>query len=161
MSFDRQCGNDLLGDLSCKGSEKWAAPRRPGNNSELYQVLPLYLFYQVKREDLQGKQILATNEKYDIADHGIREAVFSGNMRDINLILENIVYLELLRRGFPKYVVSLDEFDMSRNGEYSCVKNVIPVQWGSSAIIRIVYVSAVWFFSTFQSPLLYSNKNLI
>ena len=126
-----------------------------------------YLFYQVKREDLQGKQILSSNEKYYIADHGIREAVFGGNMRDINLILENIVYLELLRRGFdvtvgrngnkeidfvcnkhgeklyvqvtyllasqetidrefgaydhikdnfPKYVVSLDEFDMSQNG---------------------------------------------
>ena len=126
-----------------------------------------YLFYQVKRVDLQGKQILSTNEKYYIADHGIREAVFGGNMRDINLILENIVYLELLRRGykvtvgktgekeidfvcdkrgdklyvqvtyllasedtikrefgaydtirdnFPKYVVSLDEFNMSRNG---------------------------------------------
>lgn len=126
-----------------------------------------YLFYQVKRVNLQGKQILSTNEKYYIADHGIREAVFGGNMRDINLILENIVYLELLRRGykvtvgktgekeidfvcdkrgdklyvqvtyllasedtikrefgaydtirdnFPKYVISLDEFDMSRNG---------------------------------------------
>ena len=49
----------------------------------------------MKREDLQGKQILATNEKYDIADHGIREAVFSGNMRDINLILENIVLKEV------------------------------------------------------------------
>ena len=59
-----------------------------------------YLFYQVKREDLQGKQILASNEKYYIADHGIREAVFGGNMRDINLILENIVYLELLRLGY-------------------------------------------------------------
>lgn len=59
-----------------------------------------YLFYQVKREDLQGKQILSSNEKYYIADHGIREAIFGGNMRDINLILENIVYLELLRRGF-------------------------------------------------------------
>ncbi|KFA57078.1 ATP-binding protein [Mageeibacillus indolicus] len=126
-----------------------------------------YLFYQVKREDLQGRQVLSSNEKYYIADHGIREAIFGGNMRDINLILENIVYLELLRRGyevtvgrmgdkeidfvcsthgeklyvqvtyllaseetvrrefgvydairdnFPKYVVSLDEFDMSRNG---------------------------------------------
>lgn len=126
-----------------------------------------YLFYRVKRQDLQGKQILATNEKYYIADHGIREAVFGGNMRDINLILENIIYMELLRRGytvtvgksaekevdfvcekknekiyiqvtyllasedtihrefgvydtirdhFPKYVVSMDEFDMSRNG---------------------------------------------
>lgn len=126
-----------------------------------------YLFYQVKRQDLQGKQLLTTNEKYYIADHGIREAVFGGNMRDINLILENIVFMELLRRGYsvtvgktgnkevdfvcdkrgekiyiqvayllaseetihrefdvydsirdhyPKYVVSLDEFDMSRNG---------------------------------------------
>ena len=54
-----------------------------------------YLFYQVKREDLQGKQILASNEKYYIADHGIREAVFGGNMRDINLILENIVLKEV------------------------------------------------------------------
>ena len=54
----------------------------------------------MKREDLQGKQILSSNEKYYIADHGIREAIFGGNMRDINLILENIVYLELLRRGF-------------------------------------------------------------
>lgn len=59
-----------------------------------------YLFYQVKREDLQGKQILASNEKYYIADHGIREAIFGGNTRDINLILENIVYLELLRRNY-------------------------------------------------------------
>lgn len=126
-----------------------------------------YLFYQVKRQDLRGKQILTTNEKYYISDHGIKEAVLGGNMRDINLILENIVYMELLRRGysvtvgksgdreidfvcekrdqklyvqvayllatvetaqrefgsfdsirdnFPKYVVSLDEFDMSRDG---------------------------------------------
>ena len=126
-----------------------------------------FLFYQVKRQDVQGKKLLAINEKYYVADHGIREAVFGGNMKDINLILENIVYLELLRRGYkvsigkvdtkeidficekqekkiyiqvtyllaaeetiqrefgvyneitdnyPKYVLSLDEFDMSRNG---------------------------------------------
>ena len=130
-----------------------------------------FLFYQVKREDLQGKQVLSSNEKYYIVDHGIREAVFGGNLRDINLILENIVYLELLRRGyqvtvgkagtqeidfvchqqaqklyiqvsyllaseetvqrefgvyervsdnFPKYVISLDEFDFSRNGIKHC-----------------------------------------
>ena len=35
-----------------------------------------------------------------MSDHGIREAVFGGNTRDINLILENIVYMELLRRGY-------------------------------------------------------------
>ncbi len=126
-----------------------------------------FLFYQVKRQDLQGKKILTVNEKYYVADHGIREAVFGGNMKDINLVLENIIYMELLRRGytvtvgkagdkeidfvcedqgnklyiqvayllasedtierefgvydrvldnFPKYVITLDEFDMSRNG---------------------------------------------
>ena len=60
-----------------------------------------YLFYQVKREDLQGKQILASNEKYYLADHGIREAVFGGNTRDINLILENIVYQAPECPGLP------------------------------------------------------------
>lgn len=63
-----------------------------------------YLFYQVKRQDIQGKQILSTNEKYYMADHGLREAVFGGNMRDINLILENIVYMESLRRGYTTTV---------------------------------------------------------
>jgi predicted AAA+ superfamily ATPase len=126
-----------------------------------------FLFYRVRRQDLQGKKILTVNEKYYIADHGIREAVFGGNMKDVNLIFENIIYMELLRRGykvtvgkagekeidfiaekqtkklyvqvayllvseetiqrefgaydtirdnFPKYVVSYDEFDMSRDG---------------------------------------------
>lgn len=59
-----------------------------------------YLFYRVRRQDVQGKQILTTNEKYYIADHGIREAVFGGNITNINLILENIVFMELLRRGY-------------------------------------------------------------
>ena len=59
-----------------------------------------FLFYQVKRQDLQGRKILTVNEKYYVADHGIREAVFGGNRKDINLVLENIVYMELLRRGY-------------------------------------------------------------
>ena len=126
-----------------------------------------FLFYQVKRNDLQGKKILTVNEKYYVADHGIREAKFASNTKDINLVLENIVYMEILRRGynvtigkvgdkeidfvcekqgnklyiqvayllasedtikrefgvydrirdnFPKYVITMDEYDMSRNG---------------------------------------------
>ena len=126
-----------------------------------------FLLYKVRRQDLQGKRLLSVNEKYYVADHGIREAVFGGNAKDVNLVLENIVYMELLRRGytatvgkagskeidfvcekkreklyiqvsyllasddtvrrefgayesirdnFPKYVLSLDELDMSREG---------------------------------------------
>ena len=80
-----------------------------------------YLFYQVRREDLHGKQILATKEKYYIADHGIREAVYGGNMRDINLLLENIVFMELLRRGYNVTVGKIGtkeiDFVCSRHGE--------------------------------------------
>lgn len=121
----------------------------------------------VQREDLMGKKLLQFQEKIYIADHGIREAVFGNNMRDINQTLENIVYMELLGRGYdvhigknannevdfvalignlrvyiqvsyllasdetverefsalesisdnyPKYVVTMDEIDRSRNG---------------------------------------------
>lgn len=54
----------------------------------------------VQREDLMGKKLLQFQEKIYIADHGIREAVFGKNMRDINQTLENIVYMELLGRGY-------------------------------------------------------------
>ena len=142
-----------------------------------------FLFYRAPRQDIQGKKILAINEKYYVADHGIREAVFGGNMKDINLILENIVYMEMLRRGyrvtvgkvgdkeidfvgerknekiyvqvayilaaedtiarefgayenvrdnFPKYVVTLDDFDMSRDGiRHKNLKAfLLMAQWG-------------------------------
>ena len=56
--------------------------------------------YKIRREDLVGKQILSTNEKYYLADHGLREAICGGNISNINLILENIVFLELLRRNY-------------------------------------------------------------
>jgi hypothetical protein len=54
----------------------------------------------VQREDLLGKKILQFQEKIYIADHGIREAIYGNNMRDINQTLENIVYMELLSRGY-------------------------------------------------------------
>ena len=127
----------------------------------------VFLVYRVARNDLLGKKILNVNEKYYIADHGIREAIIENNQKDINQVMENIVYFEMLRRGYnvkigkvdnlevdfvckkndetiyiqvsyllasedtkerefsvlenikdnyPKYVLSMDEFDMSRNG---------------------------------------------
>lgn len=126
-----------------------------------------YLFFKISREDIIGKKILSVNEKYYIVDHGIREAVYGMGTRDIDQLLENIVCMELIRRGYdvtigkardkeidfvalsggdkiyiqvayllsgeetierefgaydsirdnyPKYVLSLDDFDMSRNG---------------------------------------------
>ncbi|MCA0385980.1 MAG: ATP-binding protein [Firmicutes bacterium] len=126
-----------------------------------------FLFHKVPRVDLIGKQILQVNEKYYMVDHGIRQAVYGSNQRDIQRILENVVYMEMLRRdytvrvgrvgdqevdfvcekagerlyiqvsyllasdetverefgsllmiddNFPKYVLSMDQFDLSRQG---------------------------------------------
>ena len=125
------------------------------------------LFHLVSRQELIGKNILQFQEKIYLTDHGICEAVYGNNMRDIGQVLENIVYIELLRRGYtvtvgknknlevdfvaekagqksyfqvtyllaseetierefgsfrgipdnyPKFVLSLDEFDLSRDG---------------------------------------------
>ena len=101
-----------------------------------------YLFYQVKREDLQGKQILASNEKYYIADHGIREAVFGGNTKDINLILENIVYLELLRRG-----LRCDRWQNRRQGDRLRVRQArreVVCSGGVPPCIRGNHCPGVW-----------------
>ena len=101
-----------------------------------------YLFGKVNRLELPSKKTLQANAKFYVADHGMRQAVYGYNERDIELILENIVCVELWRRGyevaigrasedtvkrefgvyykitdnFPKYVVSMDEPNMSRDG---------------------------------------------
>jgi len=63
-----------------------------------------FLIYKVKRNDLIGKSILKTEEKYYIADQGIREAIIGNNENIIEMLLENIVYIELLRRGYTVYI---------------------------------------------------------
>lgn len=63
-----------------------------------------FLIYRVPRNDLEGKRILKTEEKYFVADHGIREAIIGFNTSRIELILENIVFIELIRRGYDVYI---------------------------------------------------------
>ncbi len=58
------------------------------------------LLHLVSREDVIGKKLLQFQEKIYIADHGIREALYGSNLKDINQTLENIVYMELLRRDY-------------------------------------------------------------
>lgn len=56
--------------------------------------------HMVPREDVRGKRVLRFQEKAFVTDHGFREALFGSNQRDIHQVLENIVYMELLRRGW-------------------------------------------------------------
>jgi len=55
-----------------------------------------------------GKRLLQFQEKIYLTDHGIREAVFHRNEQDIQLVLENIVYVELLRRDYEVSVGKMD-----------------------------------------------------
>ena len=126
-----------------------------------------FIFYPAERFDIVGKQLLKINKKFYVVDLGLRNHILPRRNFDLGFSLENVVYFELLRRGyevtvgrtgdkeidfvcdkrgeklyvqvtyllaseetvnrefgaydsirdnFPKYVVSLDEFDMSRNG---------------------------------------------
>lgn len=80
--------------------------------SYLGMLQDAYLIYKVPRNDLIGKSILKTEEKYYIADQGIREAVSGNNMKVVESILENIVYVELLRRGYRVYVGKIEELEI-------------------------------------------------
>ncbi|MCD8362125.1 MAG: ATP-binding protein [Lachnospiraceae bacterium] len=88
-----------------------------------------FLFYRVKRQDLQGKKILTVNEKYYVADHGIREAVFGGNTKDIQLVLENIVFMELLRRGYSVTIGKLSDREVDFVCEYQSRKLYVQVSY--------------------------------
>jgi len=66
-----------------------------------------FLITRVQRYDIQGKKLLKTQEKYYLADTGLQHAVFGYRVRHIFGILENIVYNELVRRGYTVYIGKL------------------------------------------------------
>ena len=62
------------------------------------------LFYKVERYDVKGKNILSSLEKYYVVDIGIRRIKLGRNYSDLGHIIENIVYLELMRRNYNVYI---------------------------------------------------------
>ncbi|MDR1205143.1 MAG: ATP-binding protein [Peptococcaceae bacterium] len=63
-----------------------------------------YLFYKVGRYDIKGKTHLKTDNKYYICDTGLRNMILGATNKDIGHQIENIVYLELLRRGYTVHI---------------------------------------------------------
>ena len=71
-----------------------------------------YIIYQAKRYNIKGKQYLKTLEKYYVVDMGMRYMLLGSREADAGHILENVVYLELLRRGYHVYVGKVEELEV-------------------------------------------------
>lgn len=81
-----------------------------------------FVFYPVERFDIQGKELLKTNKKYYIVDTGIRSYLLAKNSLDLGFVLENIVFLELKRRGYKINIGKLGarevDFVVQKNGVF-------------------------------------------
>ena len=75
-------------------------------------LLESYVLYQAKRYHIKGKQYLKTLEKYYVVDIGLRRILLGSKAMDAGHILENIIYLELLRRGYDVYVGKVNELEI-------------------------------------------------
>lgn len=72
--------------------------------SYLAALTECFILYQIGRYDVKGKQYLKTGDKYYVADIGLRYALLGTKKADMGHILENVVFLELTRRGYDIYI---------------------------------------------------------
>lgn len=80
--------------------------------SDLQYLQDAFVLHKVQRYDIRGKKILETMEKYYFADQGLLFFLHGYKDTYINGILENIVYLELLRRGFEVFIGKLGDTEI-------------------------------------------------
>lgn len=85
----------------------------------LTALVDSFILYRANRYDIKGKQYLMIGQKYYLCDMGLRYYLLGSRNMDMGHILENIVYLELLRRGYEVYVgkVGSAEIDFIAIGE--------------------------------------------
>lgn len=86
------------------------------DNETVYNYLSklesAYILHRCSRYDIQGKEILKTQEKFYLADPALRYSVLGYSPDSVAAMLENIIYLELLRRGYEVYVGKLDSAEI-------------------------------------------------
>ena len=87
----------------------------------LSYLMESFIVYQARRYNIKGKQYLKTLEKYYVVDIGLRFMLLGSRSVDAGHILENVVYLELLRRGYDVYIGKLDDLEIdfvaAKNGK--------------------------------------------
>lgn len=109
--------NNVGNTFSSKSiSDYLKAEHRALDNETVYSYLEklekAYLLHRCSRFDLQGKEILKTQEKFYLADTSLRYSVLGYNSDSVASSLENVVYLELLRRGYMVNVGKSSDFEI-------------------------------------------------
>lgn len=78
---------------------------RPGTIINILEMLEnAFIIYRANRYDVRGKEVLKSLEKYYLADTGLKNTIVGYNLENYGHTLENVIYLELLRRGYQVYV---------------------------------------------------------
>lgn len=102
-------GNTLVNEKRIDVSERKGKPAVQTVQAYVAALLEAYVFYEIKRFDIKGKGYLRTLGKYYIVDIGLRNYLLGFRDMDTGHIIENIVYFELIRRGYDVAIGKVDE----------------------------------------------------
>ncbi|MCM1388350.1 MAG: ATP-binding protein [Bacillus sp. (in: Bacteria)] len=102
-------GNVLVNEKRIDMSKRNGKPAVQTIQAYVSALLESYVFYEIKRFDIKGKDYLRTLGKYYIVDIGLRNYLLGFRDMDTGHIIENIVYFELLRRGYDVAIGKVDD----------------------------------------------------
>ena len=101
-------GNTLMNEGLLEDGKRKGTPSTHTVQAYIGALLESYFFYEIKRFDIKGKEYLRTLGKYYIVDIGIRNYLLGFRDRDSGHAIENVVYFELLRRGYDVAIGKID-----------------------------------------------------
>ena len=101
-------GNILVNEGLLTENKRGKTPSAHTVQAYVNALLESYIFYDIKRFDIKGKDFLRTLGKYYIVDIGLRNYLLGFRNRDTGHVLENIVYFELMRRGYDVAIGKVD-----------------------------------------------------
>ena len=101
-------GNTLMNEGLLEDGKRKGTPSTHTVQAYIGALLESYFFYEIKRFDIKGKEYLRTLGKYYIVDIGLRNFLLGFRNRDSGHAIENVVYFELLRRGYDVAIGKID-----------------------------------------------------
>ena len=105
-------GNTLMNEGLLEDGNRKGTPSAHTVQAYVNALLESYFFYEIKRFDIKGKEYLRTLGKYYIVDIGLRNYLLGFRNRDSGHAIENVVYVELLRRGSDVAIGKIDNAEV-------------------------------------------------